>query len=347
VFMLPRRAKRTQQAAYAPFRMADIPHHAHLGERDVTQLDARGSASAHSSTASDPSFEGTEPRSSAHCGSTAERPLSVAELVAKVHGGGALKSADAEPSSSSSSPRSGHRARSLRVTPVGIGAVIVGASFTGACGLESGTTDHAAKNSVTTQLTAVSANGQLVAAASPQDPVAVIPHADFSGYLDQLSTGAEFSQEREQQEAANLRPMFTAPAFGTFSSGFGYRWGSLHAGADIAGAYGSPIVAVADGTVVEAGPASGFGQWIRIRHEDGTISVYGHISAIYVHAGQKVLAGDRIAAMGNLGFSTGTHLHLEIWRNGKDKVDPVRWLAARGVKFDGTPYVASSPAAKQ
>ncbi|ADG97958.1 Peptidase M23 [Segniliparus rotundus DSM 44985] len=337
MFILPRRPKRTQQAAYTPFRMADIPQESHLGSREAAQ----------SFPAPETSFDGPAPRSSAHCGSTAERPLSVAELVAKVHGSAAAKGRPEDASSPSALSRSGHRARSLRVTPVGIGAVIVGASFTGACGLESSTTEQAAKNSVTTQLTAVSANGQLVAATSPQDPVAVIPHADFSGYLDQLSTGARFSQEREQKEAANLRPMFTAPAFGTFSSGFGYRWGSLHAGADIAGAYGSPIVAVADGTVVEAGPASGFGQWIRIRHEDGTISVYGHISAIFVRAGQKVLAGDRIAAMGNLGFSTGTHLHLEIWRNGKDKVDPVRWLAARGVKFDGTPYVAGSPARQQ
>ncbi|MGL6233914.1 MAG: M23 family metallopeptidase [Segniliparus sp.] len=322
MFMLPRRAKRTEQTAYAPFRMADIPECSPLGQ-----------------LAEQPSEES---RPAAHCGSSAERPLSVADLVAKVHGGGREPEEASRPDPS----RTAHRARSLRATPVGIGAVIVGASFAGACGLESAKSGNTAQNSVTTQLTGAS-NSQPVGETGADDQAAVIPHADFSGYLDQLATGAEFSHEREQQEAAHLRPLYTPPAFGTFTSGFGYRWGSLHAGADIAGAYGSPIVAVADGTVVEAGPASGFGQWIRIQHEDGTISVYGHISAIYVRAGQKVLAGDRIAGMGNLGFSTGTHLHLEIWLNGKDKVDPVRWLAARGVKFDGTPYVAGSPASKQ
>lgn len=327
MFMLPRRAKRTEQAAYAAFRMADVPERSEFGL-----------------TPGQPSHE-REARPAAHCGSTAERPLSVAELVAKVQGGHA-EAGQAQDAPRPASSRGARRARPIRATPVGIGAVVVGASFAGACGLDSTASGNATKHSVTTQLTAASETPS-VGAASADDPVAVIPNADFSGYLDQLATGAEFSHEREQQEAAHLRPLYTAPAFGTFTSGFGYRWGSLHAGADIAGAYGSPIVAVADGTVVEAGPASGFGQWIRIQHEDGTISVYGHISAIYVRAGQKVLAGDRIAGMGNLGFSTGTHLHLEIWLNGKNKVDPVRWLAARGVKFDGTPYVAGSPAAKQ
>nr|WP_244431620.1 M23 family metallopeptidase [Segniliparus rugosus] len=317
--------------------MADIPQDSSVAQLGSEQFAPEQTGSAQAFGHAGQSDEEFSLRRAAHCGASAERPLSVAELVAKVHGG----------QDDEASARTAHRARSLRVTPVGIGAVIVGASFTGACGLESAKSSNAAQNSVTTQLTAVSTDGQLVGGAGADDQVAVIPRADFSGYLDQLATGAQFSQEREQQEAAHLRPLYTAPAFGTFTSGFGYRWGSLHAGADIAGAYGSPIVAVADGTVVEAGPASGFGQWIRIQHEDGTISVYGHISAIYVRAGQKVLAGDRIAGMGNLGFSTGTHLHLEIWLGGKDKVDPVRWLAARGVKFDGTPYVAGSPASKQ
>ena len=121
------------------------------------------------------------------------------------------------------------------------------------------------------------------------------------------------------------------PANGTFTSGFGPRWGTFHNGIDIANAVGTPILAVMDGVVVDSGPASGYGNWIRIKHEDGTISLYGHMETLDFAVGQTVTAGQKIAGMGNRGFSTGSHLHFEIHPGGHGAVDPVPWFAERGV----------------
>ncbi|MFE3320398.1 M23 family metallopeptidase [Nocardia sp. NPDC059195] len=126
---------------------------------------------------------------------------------------------------------------------------------------------------------------------------------------------------------------FSLPAKGAFTSGFGSRWGTLHRGIDIAGPLGSPIYAVADGTVVEAGPAQGFGLWVRIRHDDGTISIYGHMYDFVVSQGERVPAGMQIARIGNRGDSTGPHLHFEIVQNGQH-VDPQAWLAMHGLRLD-------------
>ena len=86
-----------------------------------------------------------------------------------------------------------------------------------------------------------------------------------------------------------------------------------------------------DGTVIDSGPASGYGQWIRIRHDDGSVSVYGHMVTLHVGVGERVTAGQNIAGMGSLGFSTGSHLHFEIHPSGNGAVDPVPWFAERGV----------------
>ncbi|WP_052345339.1 M23 family metallopeptidase [Thermocrispum municipale] len=128
------------------------------------------------------------------------------------------------------------------------------------------------------------------------------------------------------------RPRFVLPAHGTLTSGFGPRWGTMHRGIDIANATGTPIRAVADGTVIEAGPAGGFGLWVRIRHDDGTVTVYGHMWEYSVHAGQRVHAGQQIATVGSNGHSTGPHLHFEVWINGA-AVDPLAWLRGRGISI--------------
>ncbi|MFD4403285.1 peptidoglycan DD-metalloendopeptidase family protein [Nocardia sp. NPDC058499] len=125
---------------------------------------------------------------------------------------------------------------------------------------------------------------------------------------------------------------FVLPAPGTFTSGFGSRWGTYHRGIDVAGPIGTPIYAVADGTVIDAGPAQGFGLWVRIRHNDGTISVYGHMYDFFVSVGERVPAGMQIARMGNRGDSTGPHLHFEIIMDGQH-VDPQRWLALHGLSY--------------
>jgi murein DD-endopeptidase MepM/ murein hydrolase activator NlpD len=141
----------------------------------------------------------------------------------------------------------------------------------------------------------------------------------------------QLTTRREAAEAENKRPKFARPAVGEFTSAYGGRWGRLHLGIDIAGPIGTPILAAADGVVKDAGPISGFGQWVRLEHADGTITVYGHVDTYSVREGQQVKAGQQIARMGNRGFSTGSHLHFEVWNPGGQKINPLTWLNARGV----------------
>jgi murein DD-endopeptidase MepM/ murein hydrolase activator NlpD len=110
--------------------------------------------------------------------------------------------------------------------------------------------------------------------------------------------------------------------------GRGYR---MHEGQDLAGDYGSPIYATADGTITYAGWESGYGRLIKIQHDFGIETRYGHLSQIRVEVGQRVSRGDRIGDMGNSGRSTGTHLHYEIRLSGT-AVNPMTFIkAARDV----------------
>ncbi|WP_408015794.1 M23 family metallopeptidase [Rhodococcus chondri] len=146
---------------------------------------------------------------------------------------------------------------------------------------------------------------------------------------------AREAAEQAAREEAARRPAVAFPAAGTFTSGFGPRWGTSHNGIDIANSIGTPILSVTNGTVLESGPASGFGLWVRIAQDDGTIAVFGHIDRSLVSAGQQVHAGQQIATMGNRGQSTGPHLHFEVWHANGTKIDPAPWLAARGVPING------------
>ena len=121
------------------------------------------------------------------------------------------------------------------------------------------------------------------------------------------------------------------PASGTVTSNYGHRWGTHHDGVDIANKVGTPVYAVTDGVVLESGPASGYGQWIRVRQDDGTTGVFGHVDKSFVRKGQKVSAGQKIGTVGNRGNSTGPHLHYEVWNAKGNPINPNTWLAKRGV----------------
>lgn len=125
---------------------------------------------------------------------------------------------------------------------------------------------------------------------------------------------------------------WTVPAPGRCSSGFGPRDGGFHHGQDIAAPIGTTIVAASDGQVIDAGPASGYGLWIRIQHPDGTITTYGHNNRNHVHTGQTVLAGQPIAEIGNRGQSTGPHLHFQIEVRGH-AIDPVTFYRQNGAEL--------------
>ena len=128
-----------------------------------------------------------------------------------------------------------------------------------------------------------------------------------------------------------------APTAGRVTSCYGARWGTLHAGVDIAAPIGTPIYAPEGGTVVQAGPASGFGLAVAVQHADGTITLYGHVNQFFVSTGQAVTAGQQIAEVGNRGQSTGPHLHFEVHTGGlyANRVNPMPWLTAHGISLGG------------
>ena len=139
---------------------------------------------------------------------------------------------------------------------------------------------------------------------------------------------------------AAYKAPFAMPVKGSFrwTSGFGYRRDPkgagtrMHEGTDMAGAYGLPILATADGVVVHAGWDSGYGRLVKIKHEFGIETRYAHLSAIRVNVGERVSRGDRIGDMGNSGRSTGTHLHYEI-RIGGRAVNPMTFIKAANHVF--------------
>ena len=139
---------------------------------------------------------------------------------------------------------------------------------------------------------------------------------------------------------AAFKSPFAMPVTGAFrwTSGFGYRRDPkgagtrMHEGTDMAGAYGLPIHATADGVVVYASWDSGYGRLVKIKHEFGIETRYAHMSAIRVNVGDRVSRGDRIGDMGNSGRSTGTHLHYEI-RIGGRAVNPMTFIKAANHVF--------------
>jgi murein DD-endopeptidase MepM/ murein hydrolase activator NlpD len=128
------------------------------------------------------------------------------------------------------------------------------------------------------------------------------------------------------------------PVQGRITSGFGrrvhpiLRFARMHRGIDFGAGWGAPIVAAADGQVVRAGWAGGYGRQVRIAHGGGLLTSYSHMSRIIVDAGGAVRAGQLIGYVGSSGLSTGPHLHYETIRNGV-AVDPlgVRFASARQV----------------
>ncbi|CCG02023.1 M23 family metallopeptidase [Blastococcus saxobsidens] len=173
-------------------------------------------------------------------------------------------------------------------------------------------------------------------------PQASISVAEAQARLQEVAASRAARAERQAAEAAAAaaaaeaaRPKAVLPVAGArLTSGFGSRWGTFHYGIDLAAPMRTPEYAAADGVVLRAGSASGFGLAVYILHENGDVTVYGHMDKILVKPGQYVQAGETIALLGNRGQSTGPHLHFEVHQGGLDgkRVDPVRWLNARGVK---------------
>lgn len=218
-----------------------------------------------------------------------------------------------------------------------IAAVAAGAFAAAAAGqtLQAGqsTSDDVAPLTETKNASAAIGVGGSSAAAPEVLTVARVSAAPIEA--QQVVSSNQIVQARAAAVAAAKaeaeRPKYFKPAEGRLTSGYGARWGTTHYGLDIANSIGTPILAAADGVVVEAGSASGFGLWVRVQHDDGTITVYGHVDTYSVREGERVKAGEQIARMGNRGQSTGPHLHFEVWEPGGRKINPRPWLMEHGV----------------
>lgn len=128
---------------------------------------------------------------------------------------------------------------------------------------------------------------------------------------------------------------YAKPFSGRVTSCFGARWGTMHNGLDVASPIGTPLYAPISGTVKRAGSATGFGLAVYLLGDDGAVYVYGHINDYFVRTGDRVLAGEQIAEVGNRGNSTGPHVHFEVHPNGamySGASNPVPWLNARGIR---------------
>ena len=137
------------------------------------------------------------------------------------------------------------------------------------------------------------------------------------------------SQWYETSGVGERRGVMRTPVVGHVSSGFGMRrhpvlgFSRLHKGMDFAAAYGSPIVAAADGVIAFAGWHGGHGKFVQIRHGGGMGTGYGHMSRIVAQPGAHVAQGQLIGYVGSTGLSTGPHLHYEVYRGGV-AIDPAR-----------------------
>ena len=151
-------------------------------------------------------------------------------------------------------------------------------------------------------------------------------------------------------DGKNLRSaMMRTPlqSFRRISSSFGVRthpisgFRKMHQGTDFAATSGTPVVAPADGVVVEARRWGGYGNWLRIRHNNGLESGYGHLSRYGsgIRAGQRVSQGQVVAYVGSTGASTGPHLHYELWRNGQ-RINPAGVRTQEGTELTGADLAA-------
>ena len=123
---------------------------------------------------------------------------------------------------------------------------------------------------------------------------------------------------------------FIWPSRGVFTSGYGWRWGRMHRGIDIAAPVGTPVVAAADGTVTYSRwNSGGYGYLVEVTHADGTTTLYAHNSRLLVAEGEVVRQGQTLSLMGSTGRSTGPHLHFEVRPQGRQAVNPLVLLPPR------------------
>jgi murein DD-endopeptidase MepM/ murein hydrolase activator NlpD len=134
-------------------------------------------------------------------------------------------------------------------------------------------------------------------------------------------------RNEELRHLPTMRPVLE----GFISSRYGYREDPftgrrrMHKGVDFQAPTGTPVIAPADGRVIQAGRVAGFGRVIKLDHGNDLVTVYGHLSKIHVKVGQNIERGERIGDVGSTGRSTSPHLHYEVRQSGRH-VDPLNFI---------------------
>jgi murein DD-endopeptidase MepM/ murein hydrolase activator NlpD len=183
--------------------------------------------------------------------------------------------------------------------------------------------------------------GGAVSSSLPSHPLSV---AEFTALIDRLARQVEertdqlgFLESLLLQNSANRKFLPTLPPIvdGWFSSNFGYRIdpfsgeNSFHEGIDFPAPVGTPIVAAASGKVVTAEWHPAYGKMVEVDHGNGLVTRYAHASQLLVREGDLVIRGQRVAAVGSTGRSTGPHLHFEVRLNGTPQ-NPARFFQRTG-----------------
>jgi len=178
-----------------------------------------------------------------------------------------------------------------------------------------------------------------VGVGGPAEETAAADYTTLQRQIDELRQSIDLRRESQEEIQGFLndqRSLLAAkpkgwPTKGWMTSNFGMRNSpftgkrKMHEGLDIAARTGTPIHAAADGIVSQAETAEGYGKLVVIDHGYGYKTYYGHNSKIFVKIGQRVKRGERIAAVGNTGSSTGSHLHYEVRLNGVP-INPKKFL---------------------
>jgi len=154
--------------------------------------------------------------------------------------------------------------------------------------------------------------------------------SDLLGVIGSRLDSVRDSVERRHALAAATPSIW--PVAGWLTSSYGNRRdpftheGDFHPGLDISADYGQPVLATGDATVAAAGPNGAYGNMVTLDHGFGIVTKYGHLSRLGVMGEQRVKRGDVIGYVGSTGRSTGSHLHYEIWMNGR-LTNPMALLA--------------------
>lgn len=176
-----------------------------------------------------------------------------------------------------------------------------------------------------------SLGGPLIESKDPRALAAVLD-VDESFARRIQRAASELSEADSLAEATESLPI-AQPTATSQTSGFGVRFDpftrrpAYHSGLDFGGGHATPIYATGPGVISFTGVRSGYGNVVEIDHGRGLKTRYAHLSGYSVRAGQRVAVGQRIAAMGSTGRSTGPHLHYEVWVNGRAQ-NPLRFLKA-------------------